>query len=506
MRATIGLRLLLALTLMGWGQFVLADDYYWNYSGGPTGGFSSPMAACSHRVSSIGWSSPRVLQIDPAYYRCYGRNPNSTPFPNTEQTAATINRHGTRCPPDTVLNTVTGICEAPKNCSATSGKEVIKAQTCTYDSKLKTTICEDQVDVDGCLFTAGGKKNCVTDIASGQYICTGSFYGSGQEAGQGSEPCTDESCTTPRDPDVPPADEQCVTNGDITICHKPQEEGCGSINGKEGCFQEEPGCGYFNGTYQCPGADKPNRNCGNFNGKLTCFDPKDPTKIIPESSSDHPKNGGNADGDDTNDPRPSNGTDSNPQGSDEGATNEALEGLGDKLGGKLDEGNSLLGDILGALGDLQDSLLGDDYDCTGSGEGDGIGDAAGDAGQGLADAFGSAMGDAELEREAANEQYLVDISDLVTNPEVGPFAENTAAFGIIHLIDNVLPKSQNCALVRIPLRLDRYAADLKIDVCELTLVKPLLEWIIYLITLIGLWRIAYSTLRLENAKADKGGF
>lgn len=63
-----------------------------------------------------------------------------------------------------------------------------------------------------------------------------------------------------------------------------------------------------------------------------------------------------------------------------------------------------------------------------------------------------------------------------------------------------------CADYRIPLFLDSNNATLVIPVCQLTRVKPLLEWVIWTVTLIGLWKIFYSALRQEDVKASKGGF
>lgn len=423
----------------------------------------------------------------------------------------TVNRYGHSCPSNTTYNSQTGGCDAPKDCASTSGQQITAAQECTYNASLKTYICPDQIQQDGCLYTGGPNRKCVADLTGGKAICTGDFYGSGQPAGEGPDSCTEESCTPPRDPNVPPAEEQCVTNGDLTICHKPQEEGCGTVNGKEGCFQEEPGCGYFNGTYQCVDADKPKNNCGYFNGKRTCMDPNDPTKVIPETSPDHPNNGGNADGNENNDPKAPGDTSESPQGSDEGATNEAIGKLGDELGDKIGEGNDLLGDIKGILEGIADGiegltegLLGDEYDGSGDGDGDSLEGIGSGLGSELAGMFGDQMGDAQEEQLAADELSLDQIVNDVDGDQW--FGDNSQVASMLSFAEDLLPRDTSCADVTIMFNLGIYQSRMLLPVCELTRLKPLLEWIIYVVTAIGLWKIAYSTLRMEDVKAAKGGF
>lgn len=424
---------------------------------------------------------------------------------------STVRRYGETCPPGTEVNPSTGLCEAPQDCSSTSGKQITAAQECTYNASLKTYICPDQIEQGGCLYTGGPNRKCVADLTGGKAICTGDFYGSGQPAGEGPDSCTEESCTPPRDPNVPPAEEQCVTNGDLTICHKPQEEGCGTVNGKEGCFQEKPGCGYFNGTYQCVDTDKPKNNCGYFNGKRTCMDPNDPTKVIPETSPDHPNNGGNADGNENNDPKAPGDTSDSPQGSDEGATNEAIGKLGEELGDKIGEGNDLLGDIKGILEGiaegiegLTEGLLGDEYDGSGDGDGDGTEGAGSDLGNELAGMLGDQMGDAQEEQLVADELSLDEIADRVGGDQW--FGDNSQVASLLDFAKDLLPSHTGCADVAYAFNLGSYNSRIILPVCDLSRLKTLLEWIIYVVTAIGLWKIAYSTLRMEDAKASKGGF
>lgn len=404
------------------------------------------------------------------------------------------------------------MCDAPppKDCSSTAGQTITASQVCQYIPALKTYVCDDQIQKDGCLYTRGGGQTCFTDLTTGEAICTGSFYGSGQPPGQDVTPCTDESCTPPTDPTVPPADPQCVTNGNLTICHDPKNPGCGSVNGVEGCFQSDPGCGYFNGVYGCYGTGKPQNNCGYFNGQYTCTDPNDPTKVIPPDSPDHPKNGGNADGNENNDPTaPGQTGNGSPQGSDQGATNEAIGKLGDELGGKLDETNGLLSGIKGVLDGIADGieeLLGGEYDGSGDGENGAIGGEANGPGSELGDQIGE-FGDGLIsERDEEAKSTLEDEIPKLVSGKGGIFDPDGVAIRTLDFLNDVLPSHLGCADYTISFKLGKYDVDFTLPVCELSRVKPLLEYVIWLITVIGLWKILYSGLRLEDAKASKGGY
>lgn len=495
------IRILVALTFMAWGQFVWAADYSWWLSWNRQS-YPSHAAACSAFATAMKVSCPtcteknKVVSATTVSCEVYSARGVLAYY-------ATASRTGDSCPSNSIYNQVTGACDAlplPNDCSATVGQEILKTQTCQYNTTLKVAVCPDQLAFEGCKYTAGGKKSCVAILDQQTYQCTGIFYGSGESNGTAPDTCTGDDCSLPK-PDDPKSN--CVSANGVETCFDPKKPGCGSINGIEGCFQEEPGCGYFNGTYRCMEAEKPNRNCGYFNGKQVCYDPNDPTKQIPESSSDHPKNGGNADGDDTNDPRPSTGTGGSAQGSNEGATNQAIEDLGEKLGPKIDKTNSLLDGIQGQLGELLDGLFGDEYDGDGTGT---DGDAEG-AGQGAGDALGDQIGkygDQLLgEREAEVDAALKALPKTVTD---GWFGADGSKVGLNNVLDRMLPSAMGCADYTISLRLDKYSANLVLPVCQLTRLKPLLEYIIWIATAVGLWKILYAGLRQEDAKAAKGGF
>lgn len=189
-------RLLVALTLMGWGHLAFAEDYYWVIGSATSPRYPSAQAAFSalesssstvrHEIynqSEASWSY-RSYRISDGGYLGFG----------------SINRRGSGCTSPAVYNPTTGGCETPKDCASTSGQQITAAQECTYNASLKTYICPDQIQQDGCLYTGGPNRKCVADLTGGKAICTGDFYGSGQPAGEGPDSCTEESCTPPRDP------------------------------------------------------------------------------------------------------------------------------------------------------------------------------------------------------------------------------------------------------------------------------------------------------------------
>ncbi|NQD80492.1 hypothetical protein HP436_09910, partial [Pseudomonas sp. CrR14] len=98
---------------------------------------------------------------------------------------------------------------------------------------------------------------------------------------------------------------------------------------------------------------------------------------------------------------------------------------------------------------------------------------------------------------------LADLPNLVGNDWFGP---GSVAYSAINLIDGVLPRSTSCSAFTVKVDAGKLHTNLRLDACELSRIKPLLEWIVWMGTIIGVWRIAYAGLRLENAKAERGGF
>ena len=518
------IRLLLALTLMGWGLYAQASTityfratYSW-IGAVPTYRGASLMDVCQQGFKYLHGSAQFYLANETSssatcmrktyaevdYYAVGLISLGMETCPYGDNGAYQCN---TTCdPPNTMEN---GQCVTPPpDCS--NKPDIYSAQECTYSESLKLFSCPDTVNSNGCAYVTApnGQSNC--DISTS--ICVGRYSPTGNQSAPDAPECTDTTCAPlPSDPGQAP--ENCVTNGDSTYCFEDQESGCGTFNGKQGCFEEESGCGTFNGTWGCYPTDKDTRNCGYANGEQVCFDPSNPTQQIPQDSPDHPANGGNADGNPNNDPKAPGDTSTGAQDGNQGATNEGLEQLGDDLGGKIDKTNSLLGSIKGLLdgigdqlGELLDGLFGEDYDGSGDGDGEAIGNEAEGFGQQLGDLIGEQTEQIIGERDADAKISLEDdIPKLVAGKD-GIFDPDGYVVGSMDFLNDVLPSAYGCTDYVIDFDLGQYHSKLLLPVCELTRLKPLLEYLVWMITIVGFWKILYSGLRLEDAKASKGGF
>ncbi|MEQ9728804.1 hypothetical protein ABRP29_24540, partial [Pseudomonas sp. WHRI 8822A] len=184
-------------------------------------------------------------------------------------------------------------------------------------------------------------------------------------------------------------------------------------------------------------------------------------------------------GDDGNGPGDGDGEPGTPGGDGDGDQ--------EKLGPKIDKTNSLLDGISKALGNLGDAFkefaedaLGEKYDGEGEGDDKSIGDAAAGLAGNLAGAFGQGMTDTLAAQEASDIATLSDISNIVNNEWFGP---GTAAYKAIYLIDGVLPRSTSCSPFNVKVDAGKLHTNLRLDACELSRIKPLLEWIIWMLTL-----------------------
>ncbi|WP_431482686.1 hypothetical protein [Pseudomonas solani] len=489
-------RLLVALTLLAWGQFTYAVDYYWQINSGDYGLINgpTPVIACQSYVSRIGATGAGVERSNDISGLCWFMTQSGS------WVSSLVYRVGDSC--SGVYDSQTGECKVPINCSASSGKAIYAAVQCSYVASSKTFSCPSTIKyTDGCEYVTSPNGTNRCDVSTS--ICVNRMSGSGSEAPSGSEECSSNSCAPVPSQNPPPAGEGCVTNGTNTTCITNEEKGCVSVNGKEVCYEPGKQCGTFNHTFTCISSEKPSRNCIYANGKQVCIDPKDPTKQIAETSSDHPINGGNADGDDTNDPRAPGAVGTSPQGSNAGATNQGLEDLGEKLGPKIDKTNSLLDGIGQKIDDIIEGLFGDEFSDSDLGAEGEAKQAGEEAAAGLPAIFEEQQEKILEERDAQADSYLKSLPRTV---EKEWFGVDGQLVGLNNVLNKVLPTAMGCADYRIPLSLDSYNANLVIPVCELTRIKPLLEWVIWMITLIGLWKILYSALRQEDVKASKGGF
>lgn len=483
-------RLLLALSLLGWGQFVWAVDYSWYPSYWPNNNYGTPEAACrAYMVADDPRSTFVSVTVSGSSALCYYKNPQYG-----SNRDLTIYRRGDSCPNGGTYNSSTGACTAPKNCPTTG---LTVAQECTWIEASKTAACPDSVSVNSCGYLPSGNSQtrCYTSAAAspGKKLCVMNYTGTGKASD--ANPLPDGTFKEQENNDP---NKTCVKMADGTnFCYTNSDKGCGTFNGKEGCFQTDQNCGYVNGTFTCVNSGSNTRNCGYANGQQVCFNPKDPTKIIDPSSSDHPNNGGNGDGDDTNDPKPSgsgSGSTGATQGSDSAATNKAVQDVGDKISKEQGETNDLLGDIKGLLEDLVGK---DSGEYQGEGDGAGNGTAPGEeAGKGLAESI-TKEGDALLKSRQEQQDSAIagiDYAVDVLLPDADSVFRST-------MLDQLLPKSTGCADYAIQSALGKYTYSINIPVCDLSRAKALLEYVLWVVTMIGLF---VTIKRIAFLESDSG--
>lgn len=246
-----------------------------------------------------------------------------------------------------------GACQAPVECPA-AGTNKLVAFTCDCSGKYCTN--PSSFSFEGC----GYEKNLViTDINYSTTIknysdpanstCMGVATSTGQPLAPSDgveELCADCIAEVPKENDEQPS---CVTVNAHEFCPDPAHPGCGQRDGQAYCFNETDACGVFGageGVVTCIPSSG-GRTCSYAKGEYTCID-KTTGKVISSTSSDHPSNGGNADGNDTNDAQAPGAVvtagGGSAQGSDEGATNKAITDLQGALTDRLDGISDLLGE------------------------------------------------------------------------------------------------------------------------------------------------------------------
>ncbi len=321
------LRLVLALTLMGWGQLAFSSDYYWmlrtpnGIAGGP---FASPSIACAVlNINDPSKPHTPIATADPLTFNCS----NSTWW---------TYREGTSCSAGATYNASTGECETPPEpCPAFGSESRYMTVSCfnqggnyVHNDRVSFGLCE-YVTQPGGFFKAYPNYD---DPAKTYCIARFSPTGETLSPGEGVDDIPeDNSAPIPDENDTDPA---CFKTGAYETCIDPKQPNCGTRGGNPFCFGEGDSCGEVNGQHIC----FPNsaRKCSYADGSYECINQKTGEKIAYDSP-DHPKNGGNADGDTNNDEQKQGQVvvGGGAQGSDKAATNKAIsdlqEGLGDKL-------------------------------------------------------------------------------------------------------------------------------------------------------------------------------
>lgn len=325
---------------------------------------------------------------------------------------------------------------------------------------------------------------------------------------------TGETCEVGEDPppDIEEAEEDeeepgCNKVGDMTICERgpePKDRQC-YANGNSAfgdlvsCSGEAPDdrrCGFIAGAYTCVETNK--RSCGSINGQLVCFarDPNGNTspRPIPPNSPDHPRNGGNSDGNDKNDVY--DGTaDVGASGLSEADIKREMQRQGlarqyeDTIGGRGNYPSSGGGgNGGGGNGGNGGNGEGDDFDDSGIIDAiDGLGDRT----EGFFERFfGSPEGGEAPDYESALTAAYGEATDALggvgTNPGFS-FTANTGVFS--STIGALVPAPGSCG--SIPFNLHP-SLKFNVDLCQLNTVRTVLAWIFYVATVFTLFALVVN--------------
>lgn len=253
-------------------------------------------------------------------------------------------------------------------------------------------------------------------------------------------------CDSVTDPDPP----QCFINvngwlGAEVDCNPPSDQVCGVLNG----------------IYQC--LDQTN-NCESFSGVIVCADPSG--VVIDLTSPDHPINGGNGDGNPNNDVF---------QDSDDVINNG--QPTQDRIIQTLDA-RQLAREIDNELSDDFDSLELAINNISLGGGGIDAGEILGEGGpvQGQLDGLISSIGAVGTDGDLSYDQgLLTPITDTV---------------------GGMLPATGQCAVITYEL-LPEKGLVIPVNTCDLAPVQPLLEFFLYIGTLLTLYNLAFGT-KQEN--------
>lgn len=141
------IRLFLVLSLMGWGQFVFAVDYFWYVPPSVSPSYPSAIAACDKRAANATASLPpgdayttNTVVISGSSGTCYFKFNGSGSYGG-----GVVNRSGDSCPLGATYNAATGECEAPEpdQCEPTIGQSI------NHEHQIYTVAGEPKVDPPG---------------------------------------------------------------------------------------------------------------------------------------------------------------------------------------------------------------------------------------------------------------------------------------------------------------------------------------------------------------------
>lgn len=461
----------LALFLVLFSPAAYSAEFLWTATfSGHVGRASSPGAACSAAFSSYNASMPSDYKpVSLASLTNRTRYRATCMWQQNGQviTGIGVNRSGDTCPPNFTENPQTGECEPPPvNCTSTLGtvdhsvalaglrSEVLGKPASPINSKMCSGGCQYAFSGDGSMTNCGSIRG--GDPA--QLYCVFRYTGTGQACEPSDEPV---DAAAPPNPN-PPADPNDPTNP-ANMCGKGHA---------------------WSGT--------------------TCVRYFDPDTNDSGNTGGNDNSGGNTGG---NNGGSDNGGGDNGSGSGNGSGNGNGNGSGNGSGDGGDGGSGGGGpptDVSGVedrLDKIWDSLFGGEYDNSGDGN-DAESEAAGES-------AGSAIGDLlASEGQGAIDAYEEDSKeflDALPSTVADWFGDGTTV-GLRQGLETVLPSASGCNDYKVAFSLGKYNSSLVMPVCEISRYTRLLEWVIYCLTAIGLWRILFSGLRQDDVKASKGGF
>lgn len=242
-------RWLLALVLLGWGQFVFAEDYYWTTTGGSNGQrYSTADSACAAFVA-IQSSLPYVrasIYNNGQSALCYVRQ-NGVETHTPYSTTYSVSRFGDTCSGE--YDQITGECKPPaaNECESKIGQS----------HSFGTDMGQMEACIDKCIVVVDSSSpdpitpyKKPSDITKTYWWVTGMFSG--------------ESCGTSDDGDnspPPPTESSSDTNCSptTTAADGTQSSTCTETNtdvDNQGCVAAGGSVGSMNGVMRCVAANK----------------------------------------------------------------------------------------------------------------------------------------------------------------------------------------------------------------------------------------------------------
>jgi hypothetical protein len=210
------IRLLLALSLMGWVQFVFAEAYYWKSMFG-TGTYSSPLEACkaTHAVTTHVDIYPSGL---------------SASCMSSGGSLGQVHRSGDSCPENTSFNFASGSCEPPPStCESKAGQSTTWSMLRPDSNGLGSI---EYACMDSCRLALGNSQCVPASEGATTGVCFGTGTFNGSECQPGDNPTGGTPPTDPPDPTDPPPECGPGYSWSGTTCVKDEPEPCDPSTGE----------------------------------------------------------------------------------------------------------------------------------------------------------------------------------------------------------------------------------------------------------------------------------